>query len=61
MSTHPSARFLAPGLLGLAVVLAAGWYLVSPLFLTRRVDEAAPLSADAVRTREPAPDADRRR
>ena len=30
------------GLVGLIVVLAAGWYLASPLFVNNTVDEAFP-------------------
>ena len=30
------------GVIGLIVVAAAGWYLLSPLFIDRTVDEAFP-------------------
>lgn len=38
------ALFVASGVVGLAVAVALGWYLLSPLFLDDVVDEAFPFS-----------------
>ncbi len=40
--------FLAGGVIALAVVIVAGWWLLSPIFIDRTVDEAFPMTANAV-------------
>jgi hypothetical protein len=47
------------GILGVLIAGAAGWYFISPLFIDREVDEAAPFQIPSAIDLEEMPEADR--
>lgn len=53
ISRFLTPKFLIPGIVLSLVGFAVLWYLVSPLFINTRVNEALPASAQAVIAKEP--------